>query len=43
MVVGTLSAIAGGFMSGTQSDLAHLLGNPPRSALAVITTTVNTR
>jgi NAD(P)H dehydrogenase (quinone) len=43
MVVGTFSAIASGFMGGTESDLAHLLGNHPRSALAVITAMVNTR
>jgi len=43
MVVGTLSAIAGGFMSGTRSDLAHLLAHPPRAVLAVITATVNSR
>jgi NAD(P)H dehydrogenase (quinone) len=43
MAVGTLSAIANGFMGDTRSDLAHLLGDPPRSALAVITATVNAR
>lgn len=43
MLVGTFSAIAGGFMSGTESDLANLLGRPPRSALAVITSAVNGR
>jgi NAD(P)H dehydrogenase (quinone) len=43
MVVGTFSAIASGFMGGTESDLAHLLGNHPRSALAVITAMVDTR
>ncbi|MGR8012105.1 SDR family oxidoreductase [Streptomyces hypolithicus] len=43
MLVGTFSAIAGGFMDGTKSDLANLLGKPPRSALGVITAEVNAR
>ncbi|MGR8008454.1 NAD(P)H-binding protein [Streptomyces hypolithicus] len=43
MLVGTFSAIAGGFMGGTENDLAKLLGKTPRSALGVITAAVNAR
>ncbi|MFI8278881.1 NAD(P)H-binding protein [Streptomyces sp. NPDC085929] len=43
MLLSTLSAIAGGFMGATGSDLAGLLGRPPRSALDVITAAVHAR
>ncbi|MEU9177323.1 NAD(P)H-binding protein [Streptomyces sp. NPDC048550] len=43
MLLSTLSAIAGGFMAATGSDLAGLLGRPPRSALDVITAAVHAR
>ncbi|WP_052681778.1 hypothetical protein [Saccharothrix sp. ST-888] len=43
MVVSTLSATASGFLDGTTSDLAALLGRAPRSALDVIADAVRAR
>jgi NAD(P)H dehydrogenase (quinone) len=42
MLVTTFSAIAGGFMSDTRSDLAERLGRAPRRALDIITAAAST-